>query len=94
MKLKKLKTGPGHYLMVNKKHLVIAEIVKTGARRDSYPWEWYLESYASFGEREGKRPRPNGTTQTLGEAVDVIVGRANTYGVETVETDGNSTKPA
>ena len=92
MKLKKLKTGSGRYLMVNKKDLVIAEIIKTGTRRDNYPWEWHLETYANFKERKGKRPRPNGTCQTLKECVDVVESRARQYGVEmeTVETDGHS----
>ena len=96
MKLKKLKTGPGRYLMLNKKNLVIAEIVKTGTRRDNYPWEWHLEVYVSFGEKDGKRPRPHGTCQTLKECVDVVESRAKQYGVEMemVETDGNSTQPA
>lgn len=73
---------------------VIAVIVKTGARRDPYPWDWYLYDGVRFGIRDGKRPQGRGTTQTLGEAVDLVESRIKQYGVETVETDGDSTKPA
>lgn len=66
----------------------IAKIVKTGARRDNYPWEWYLADGVRFKNAPSNRER--GTTESLKVAVDLIEARIRRYGVEmeTVETDG------
>ena len=76
----KFKLAPGVYIVKQfADGPVLAHIVKTGTRRDNYPWEWYLHQGVRFGARG---VREQGTTQTLGEAVDLVESRIHQYGVE------------
>ena len=67
----------------------IATIVKTGTRRDNYPWEWYLHEGLRF-KTDKSWVRNQGNAESLKVAVDIIEGRLERFGVERVETDGNS----
>ena len=66
----------------------VARAVKTGTRRDNYPWEWYFDYGVSLKE---KGAREQGTASSLYECCDYVESRIKTFGVEmeTVETDGN-----
>jgi hypothetical protein len=88
--VRKVKVAPGPYRIIDEKHRVIATVVKTGMRRDNYPWEFYLADGVHFkGAPAGKE---RGTTESLKVAVDLIEARIRRYGVEMerVETDGSS----
>lgn len=94
--MRKVKRGPGMYHIVDG-GLIIAVIVKTGTRRDNYPWNWYLEPEYRFKEytaRDGKlyRTRDYGTGDSLRACTNTVLSKIEQYGVErveTVETDGN-----
>ena len=62
----------------------VARAVKTGTRRDNYPWEWYLDYGVSLKE---KGAREQGTASSLYECCDVVEGRIKSYGVEIVEME-------
>lgn len=91
--MKRVRIKTGHYKLMYEFHpgcfRAVATAVKTGTRRDNYPWEWYFDYGVSLKE---KGAREQGTASSLYEACDVVEGRIKTHGVEmeTVETDGDS----
>lgn len=87
--MRKVKLAPGQYEVVDEQGRGIARINKTGARRDNYPWEFYLKTGVTF--KGAPASKSYGTTESLKVAVDLVEARARRYGVEmeTVETDGN-----
>lgn len=94
--MKRVKIERGHYKLMYEFHpgcfRAVATAVKSGTRRDNYPWDWYFD----YGVRlADARPRDRGTATNLREIYDVVESRIKQYGVligevETVETDGDS----
>lgn len=80
--VRKFKIAPGLYhLKETYDGPIIATIVKTGTRRDNYPWEWYLGDGIRF-KSDKDFVKGRGNTESLKVAVDIITTRYERYGVE------------
>jgi len=90
--MKRVKVSAGLYHIVHQGS-VIAEIAKTGTRRDNYPWNWYLEyglQFKPYIARDGKlhTTRSYGTGDSLKACTNTIMSKVEQYGVENGDGDG------
>ena len=85
MKLKRRKVEASNYELVDEQGNLIAHVIRTGEYgRDDYPWDWYLADDVEFDvdkDSTGHRPRSQGNSDNMRDAVDYIETCISQYGI-------------